>query len=66
MAKQNGPLCNLNCDYCFYTAKKQLYPDIKMGMSDKLLEEYTRQYIDAKKIPEVTFAWQGDEPTLIV
>lgn len=36
-----------------------------MGMSDEVLEEYTRQYIDATKIPEVTFAWQGGEPTLM-
>ena len=65
MAKPNGALCNLNCKYCFYTPKKELYPDIKMGMSDEVLEEYTRQYINATYIPEVTFSWQGGEPTLM-
>jgi uncharacterized protein len=34
-------------------------------MSDDLLEEYIRQYIDAQRTPEVTFAWQGGEPTLM-
>ena len=34
-------------------------------MSDNLLEEYIRQYIEAQQIPHVTFAWQGGEPTLM-
>jgi uncharacterized protein len=34
-------------------------------MSDKVLDEYTRQTIDAHRIPEVTFAWQGGEPTIL-
>jgi uncharacterized protein len=34
-------------------------------MSETLLEDYTRQYIMAQQVPEVTFAWQGGEPTLM-
>jgi uncharacterized protein len=34
-------------------------------MSDDVLESYTRQYIEAQRVPEVTFSWQGGEPTLI-
>jgi uncharacterized protein len=34
-------------------------------MSDEVLEEYIRQTIEAHCIPEVTFAWQGGEPTLL-
>jgi len=34
-------------------------------MSDEVLEEYIRQTIQAHEIPEVTFAWQGGEPTLL-
>ena len=34
-------------------------------MSETLLEEYTRQFIDVQQVPEVTFAWQGGEPTLM-
>jgi len=34
-------------------------------MSETLLEAYTRQYISAQGVPEVTFAWQGGEPTLM-
>ena len=65
MAKPIGAICNLNCKYCFYTPKKELYPDMSLGMSDEVLENYTRQYIDAMNIPEITFAWQGGEPTLM-
>jgi uncharacterized protein len=65
MAKPNGALCNLNCNYCFYTSKKDLYSDLKLEMSDDILEQYTYQYINAIKVPEVTFSWQGGEPTLM-
>lgn len=34
-------------------------------MSDELLENYTRQVIEAHEIPVVTFTWQGGEPTLM-
>jgi serine-type anaerobic sulfatase-maturating enzyme len=33
-------------------------------MSDAVLEEYVRQYIQAQPGQEVHFAWQGGEPTL--
>ena len=65
MAKPIGALCNLDCKYCFYTPKKELYDDIKTGMSYEVLEEYTRQYINATQISEITFSWQGGEPTLM-
>ena len=65
MLKPRGSICNLDCQYCFYLAKEQLYPGADFRMSDELLEEYTRQYIAAQRVPEVVFAWQGGEPTLM-
>lgn len=65
MAKPIGAICNLNCKYCFYTPKKELYHDQFPKMSCEVLEEYTRQYIRAVNIQEVTFAWQGGEPALM-
>ena len=65
MVKPRGSICNLDCQYCFYLKKEKLYPDANFRMSDELLENYTRQYIDAQDVPEVTFAWQGGEPTLM-
>jgi len=34
-------------------------------MTEELLERFTRQYIESQSVPEVTFAWQGGEPTLM-
>ena len=66
MTKPIGPLCNLDCRYCFYLEKENLYPDKKSWqMSDVVLENYIKNYIAAQPIPEVTFAWQGGEPTLL-
>jgi uncharacterized protein len=66
MLKPAGPICNLDCTYCYYLEKKKLYPDKNdFRMSDKLLEEYIRQYIEANQVPVVTFTWQGGEPTLM-
>jgi len=65
MLKPRGAVCNLNCTYCYYLSKERLYPDGCFQMSDGLLETFTRQYIEAQRVPEVTFGWQGGEPTLM-
>ncbi len=66
MAKPIGPICNLGCSYCFYLEKEKLYPQGEnFRMSDEALETFVRQYIETQDVPEVTFAWQGGEPTLL-
>ncbi len=66
MTKPVGPICNLDCKYCFYLEKEKLYPDqSSWAMSDEVLESYVRQYIEAQNVPVVSFAWQGGEPTLL-
>ncbi|MBT5873356.1 MAG: anaerobic sulfatase maturase [Candidatus Latescibacteria bacterium] len=65
MMKPRGAICNLDCEYCYFLSKESLYPGSEFRMSDELLENYIKQYIDAQQIPEVTFAWQGGEPTLM-
>jgi uncharacterized protein len=65
MLKPRGAICNLDCAYCYYLVKEHLYPDSNFRMTDAVLEVFTRQYIHAHaQMPEVTFAWQGGEPTL--
>jgi uncharacterized protein len=66
MTKPSGPICNLDCKYCFYLEKENLYPDQhQWRMRDEVLETYIRQYIAAQDIPVISFAWQGGEPTLL-
>ena len=65
MLKPRGAICNLDCHYCYFLSKEFMYPDSEFRMSESMLEEYTRQYIEAQQVPEVTFAWQGGEPTLM-
>lgn len=66
MAKPIGPICNLDCTYCFYLEKENLFPrGENFRMREEILEAYIRQYIASQHVPEVSFAWQGGEPTLL-
>ena len=66
MTKPIGPICNLDCKYCFYLEKENLYPNTKRWeMPPDVLERYIQQYIAAQPVDEVHFAWQGGEPTLL-
>ncbi len=66
LSKQTGAVCNLDCSYCFFLSKEMLYPGSRFRMADELLETYIRQLIEAhSRVPEVTIAWQGGEPTLM-
>ena len=65
LAKPTGAICNLDCQYCFFLSKEQLYPGSKFRMADDLLETYIQQLLEAHQTPEVTIAWQGGEPTLM-
>jgi len=65
LAKPTGAICNLDCEYCFFLAKEQLYPGSKFRMTDGVLESYIQQLLESHQTPEVTVAWQGGEPTLM-
>ena len=65
MVKPGGAICNLDCEYCYFLSKEQLYPGSQFRLADELLGTYTKQYIGAQTANEVTFAWQGGEPTLL-
>ena len=57
--------CNLFCTYCFYLRNRALYPQIRHPRMDmKILEEMIRQVLQ-QDIPQVSFVWQGGEPTLM-
>jgi len=68
MSKPIGPICNLDCEYCYYLHKEELYPSGESWrMPTETLETYIQQYIEAQPdtVNEITFAWQGGEPTLL-
>jgi len=65
LAKPTGPICNLDCQYCFFLSKESLYPGDRFRMGDDVLAEYLRQYLGSQPDGEVTVAWQGGEPTLM-
>lgn len=66
MAKPTGALCNLDCHYCYYLEKERLYPPGEaFRMPPAIVEAYVRQYLASQPGPEVTFTWQGGEPTLL-
>ena len=65
MVKPFGSLCNLDCAYCYYLDKSgSVYDNNQPAMSMEILEEYTKQYIQANDIPEITFMWHGGEPLM--
>ncbi len=65
LAKPSGPICNLDCTYCFFLSKEALYPGDRFRMPDETLERYIRQVLESQDDPDVTVAWQGGEPTLM-
>jgi uncharacterized protein len=65
LAKPSGSTCNIDCTYCFFLSKEALYPNDRSRMSTATLEAYIRQLLESHRVPEVTVAWQGGEPTLM-
>jgi uncharacterized protein len=69
MTKPIGPKCNLDCTYCYYLEKERLYPqEHKFRMTDAVLERFIGDYIASQNAaggPEIWFAWQGGEPTML-
>jgi uncharacterized protein len=42
LAKQTGAICNLDCSYCFFLSKEELYPGSELRMSESILTQYLR------------------------
>lgn len=66
VAKPIGPVCNLDCEYCFYLEKQALFgPGEQYRMPDEVLRAFITNYIKSQPTPVVEFVWQGGEPTLL-
>lgn len=64
MVKPIGSACNLDCNYCYYRDKSEIYSGKMPRMSVELLEEYIKQYIQGAGQQQITFCWHGGEPLL--
>lgn len=65
MLKPLGSLCNLDCNYCYYLDKSDIYGGTEPRMSLDLLETVTEKYIRSNEAPEMQFDWHGGEPLLM-
>ncbi len=62
MAKPIGPICNLDCSYCFYMEKEKLYPGSSdFVMPPEVLEQIIKQKIGGQDAAAISFVWQGGE-----
>ncbi len=64
LIKPSGSDCNIDCVYCFYKDRAPKFGRGKQRMSDEVLEELVKDYMQLG-FPVVGFAWQGGEPTLM-
>ena len=65
MIKPAGSLCNLDCHYCYYLDKAEIYGGNEPKMTYEMLEKCVKEYIDANDVQEVTFNWHGGEPLVL-
>ncbi|MFC1564813.1 anaerobic sulfatase maturase [candidate division KSB1 bacterium] len=64
--KPTGSICNLDCSYCYYLEKENLYPEAdSFRMSEGVLEEYIKQHIEIYPGAIIRFSWHGGEPTIL-
>ncbi len=64
--KPGGSICNLDCQYCYYLKKEDLYSKGEpFRMPDAILEDYIIQHIAAFPGPVVNFSWHGGEPIIL-
>ncbi|MBR4989433.1 MAG: anaerobic sulfatase maturase [Bacteroidaceae bacterium] len=64
MVKPIGSACNLDCHYCYYRDKSEIYGGNMPRMSEELLETYIRQYIEGASQQNISFCWHGGEPLM--
>lgn len=70
MVKVVGSVCNLDCDYCYYLEKNQLYREKPFSiaafrMNETILEKVISNFIESQPQDNVHFVWHGGEPTLL-
>lgn len=65
MLKPAGSLCNLDCAYCYYLDKAEIYGGKEPRMTLEMLETVIRDYVEANEVKEIQFNWHGGEPLVM-
>jgi uncharacterized protein len=66
LAKPIGPVCDIQCDYCFYLEKRALFDrDEHVPHARRCACGLHRTVRRAQPTPVVEFTWHGGEPTLL-
>lgn len=65
MVKPAGSLCNLDCKYCYYLDKAEIYNGREPRMTLEMLEQFVKTYIEANEVEDVNFNWHGGEPLVL-
>jgi uncharacterized protein len=65
LVKPAGPDCNMACRYCFYLEKERLFPEEEVHRMSKAVLEATIRQVMTRGGANVSFGWQGGEPTLM-
>ncbi len=65
LVKPAGPDCNMACTYCFYLEKAELFSNTKIHRMDEVILEETVKQVLSQGERDVSFGWQGGEPTLM-
>jgi uncharacterized protein len=64
LIKPSGSDCNMDCTYCFYKNRAPQVGSGRQRMSDKVLENLIKDYLELR-LAVSAFAWQGGEPMLM-
>ena len=64
MPKPVGPACNMACTYCYYTQKTGERESSGNTMSERLLEQFIRQFLLSQEGDCICVTWHGGEPLL--
>ena len=63
--KPVGARCNLQCGYCYYREKVDIYKtNSTLIMNDETLENCIKQHFSVSTADTVLFTWHGGEPLL--
>ena len=65
MIKPAGSLCNLDCHYCYYLDKAEIYGGKEPRLDSSGLEAFIRKYLEACETDVVTFNWHGGEALIL-